>query len=108
MFEDKVYSVLVSPKAREMLFEHATFLSQVSMKRAYELFDLFEEKATSLEIMPERCPQYINPYIHSGKYRRLALGTYLLILFQVIDSTVYIELVIDVRADNNDILEMLK
>jgi hypothetical protein len=103
MFEDRKYSVPVSPKAREMLFEHAIFLSQVSMNRAYELFDLFEERVASLEIMPERCPQYVNPYIHSGKYRKLALGNYLLILFQVTDNTVHIELVIDSRADNDGI-----
>ena len=105
MFEDRRYSVLVSPKAREMLFEHATFLAQVSMSRAYELFDLFEDRVDSLENMPERCPQYINPYIHNSKYRKLALGNHLLILFQVVGNNVYIELVIDARADNSNIFQ---
>ena len=75
-----------------MLYEHATFLAQVSMDAANELFDQFEEKVASLEQMPERCPRYDNPYIRTGKYRKLALGNYLLILFQITGNTVYIDL----------------
>ena len=95
-----IYQVLVSGRARDMLFEHAQFLAQVSIRAAEELFDRFEEKVASLEEMPERCPFYDNPYIHTKRYRKLALGKNLLILFQVIDYTVYIDLIIDARAEN--------
>ena len=103
MSDERKYTVLVSPKARDMLFEHASFLTQVSINSAYELFDLFEEKVDSLQIMPERCPLYTNPFIHNGRYRKLALGNYLLILFQVTNDLVHIELVIDARADYQNI-----
>ena len=83
-----------------MLFEHARFLAQVSINAAEELFDQFEEKVITLEGMPERCPYYDNPYIRNGKYRKLALGNNLLILFQIVNYEVYIELIIDVRAEN--------
>ena len=97
------YRVLVSGRARDMLFEHAQFLAQVSIRAAEELFDQFEEKVSSLEEMPERCPLYDNPYIHPKRYRKLALGKNLLILFQVIDYIVYIDLIIDARAENKNI-----
>ena len=90
MSEDKKFIVLVSGRARSMLFEHARFLAQVSINAAEDLFDQFEEKVIALEDMPERCPYYDNPYVRSGKYRKLALGKYLLILFQVVNNEVYI------------------
>ena len=94
------YQVTVSGRARSMLFEHAKFLAQVSLNAAEELLDQFEEKVLTLEEMPERCPYYENPYVRPGKYRKLALGKYLLILFQIVDNAVYIELIIDARAEN--------
>ena len=83
-----------------MLFEHARFLAQVSISAGEALFDMFEEKVISLEEMPERCAYYDNPYVQIGKYRKLSLGDYLLILFQISGSKVFIELIIDARAEN--------
>ena len=48
MSETIKYNVLVSGRARSMLFEHASFLAQVSMNAAEELFDQFEEKVITL------------------------------------------------------------
>ena len=100
MNDDLKYMVLVSGRARSMLFEHARFMAQVSMHAAEKLLDQFEEKVIALEGMPERCPYYDNPYIRTGKYRKLSLGKYLLILFQVVDNVVHIELIIDARKEN--------
>jgi hypothetical protein len=94
------YTVLVSAKARDMLFEHARFLAQASIKAGESLFDQFEEKVDSLEEMPERCASYENPCLPCGKYRKLALEKYLLIIFQVSDDTVYIDLILDARSEN--------
>ena len=100
MGEGRKYTVLVSGRARDLLFEHAQFLAQVSVKAGEMLIDQFEERVISLELMPERCASYDNPFIRPGKYRKLSLGNCLLILFQVIGTTVYIEHVIDSRAEN--------
>ena len=94
------YRVLISGRARDMLFEHAQFLANVSIRAAEELFDLFEDRVSSLEEMPERCPYYDNPHIQTKRYRKLTLGKNLLILFQVVEFTVYIDLIIDARAEN--------
>jgi hypothetical protein len=100
MNEEPKYHVEVSNRARDMLFEHAMFLAQVSVKAAEELYDQFEKNIISLEDMPERCTFYNNPYVRPGKYRGLALGKYLLILFQITGTMVYIDLIIDIRAEN--------
>jgi len=82
-----------------MSFEHARFLAQVSFPAADRLFDQFEDRVSSLETMPERCAYYDNPFAKPRQYRKLSLGNNLLILFQVVDNTVYIELIIDGRAE---------
>jgi plasmid stabilization system protein ParE len=94
------YDVVVSEKARGMLFEHACFISRVSIEAAEELFDQFEKHVVSLEDMPERCPLYENPYIKPNKYRKLVLDKHYSIIFQVSGNTVFIELVLDTRADH--------
>ena len=83
-----------------MLFEHASFLAQVSIKAGEALFDQFEQKVISLEEMPERCAFYDNPYVRLGKYRKLPLGDNLLILLQIEEDKVIIELIVDARAEN--------
>ena len=100
MDEVKVYQVFVSPRARDMLFEHLSFLAQVNLSAADNLLDEFEEKIVSLETFPERCTYYNNPYIKTRKYRKLSLGKYLQILFQIEKNKVHIELIIDTRAEN--------
>ena len=107
MDEMAVYQVVVSDKARDMLFTHASFLAQVSVKAGDALFDEFEKIVSSLEAMPERCALYFNPYIQPGKYRRIALGKYLLVLFQIIGNKVHIELVIDARAENKNLSDTM-
>jgi hypothetical protein len=103
MSELQEYQVLVSLRARDMLFEHVKFLAQVSIEVGFKLLDEFELKVGSLEKMPERCAYYDNPYVPHGKYRKLALGNYLLILFQIMRSVVHIELIIDARAENKNL-----
>jgi len=100
------YNVLVSGRARDLLFEHARFLAQVSVQAAEKLFDQFEDRVSSLEEMPERCAFYNNPFVQPRKYRKLFLGNNLLILFQIIDSTVLIELVIDGRAETMPLVDI--
>ena len=104
MSERAKYDVVVSERARDMLFDHARFLAQVSVSTAEKLFDRFEERVESLEDMPERCSFYINPYIKTGKYRKLDFGNHLWIIFQIKGRKVLIDLVIDARAKNMDLI----
>ena len=99
------YHVLVSGKARDMLFEHARFLAQVSVQAAEKLFDQFEDGVLSQEKMPECCTYYDNPFMLLRKHRKLSLGKCLLILFQMTDNTVYIDLVIDERTNSAPLVD---
>ena len=101
MIEGPKYKVLVSAKAKDMLFEHARFLAQVNIKAGEELFEQFEEKIGSLEEMPEWCAPYENIYLPPGKYRKQGLGKHLFMVFQVLQDTVYIELILDARAEHH-------
>jgi len=89
-----------------MLFEHARFLAQVSVQAAEKLFDQFEDRVSSLETIPERCAYYDNPFVQTRQDRKLSLGSNLLIIFQVTDNTVYIELIIDGRAEGKPLVDI--
>lgn len=93
------YSVIVSKKATGMLVSHASFLSQVSETAALRLTENFVFAANSLKTMPQRCPFLNNDYIPKNKYRKLIFEEKYLIIFQIIDSNVYIDYIVDCRQD---------
>lgn len=96
---DKAYQVSVSPKANQMLVDHAAFLAGVSESAAQSLIAEFREKASSLERCPERCPWLWDEMLPQHKYRKLILSEKYLIIFQVIGDAVLIEYVVDCRQD---------
>ena len=86
---NKTYSVIVSKRATQMLVSHAAFLAKVSLEAANRLVASFEETANSLATMPERCSWLIADYIPPNKYRKILFEKRYLLLFQIIDHTVY-------------------
>jgi hypothetical protein len=96
---DKQYKVEISPKASEMLVEHAVFLAEVSEKAAFRLIQEFHERADSLSVFPERCPWLWDDLLPKHKYRKLTIMDRYLALFQIVDNKVYIEYVVDCRQD---------
>ena len=97
--EVRFYSVIVSKRATQMLVSHAAFLAKVSPEAANRLVALFEETANSLATMPERCSWLIADYIPPNKYRKILFEKRYLLLFQIIDNTVYVDYVVDCRQD---------
>ncbi len=89
--EDKLYEVIISDEATQMLVYHSRFLAQVSEKAALQLIEEFKEKAKSLEVFPERNPWLSNPLIQSGKYRKLLIAKRYLLVYQVKNAAVYID-----------------
>ena len=83
---NKTYSVIVSKRATQML-------------AANRLVASFEETANSLATMPERCSWLIADYIPPNKYRKILFEKRYLLLFQIIDNTVYVDYVVDCRQD---------
>jgi len=75
------------------------FLPQVNEAAALRLIEAFQEKAKSLEQFPERDPGLIDPLITTGKYRRLLLEKRYLLVYQIKETAVYVDAVVDTRQD---------
>ncbi|MGI6487281.1 MAG: type II toxin-antitoxin system RelE/ParE family toxin [Syntrophomonadaceae bacterium] len=96
---NKVYQVIISDEAAQMLVSHARFLAQVSETAALSLIAEFDEKAESLEQFPERNPWLSDPLIPAGKYRKLLIARRYLLVYQVKGDNVYVDAVVDCRQD---------
>ena len=93
------YRVIVSEQATQMLVSHAAFLAQVSPEAAERLTVEFEKAASSLETMPQICPWLSGEYIPKNAYRFILFEKRYMIIFQIIDDTVYADYVLDCRQD---------
>ena len=82
-----------------MLVSHARFLAQVSEKAALRLIDDFQAQVKTLEQFPERNPMLIDQSITAEKYRKLLLGKRYLLIYQIKETTVYLDAVADTRQD---------
>lgn len=96
---NKQYVVVVSEGAAQMLVSHVRFLAQVSEKAALRLIDAFQEQVKSLEQFPERNSMLIDPSLPTGKYRKHLLEKRYLLIYQIKESTVYVDAVVDTRQD---------
>lgn len=96
---NETYTIIVSNRATQMLVSHAAFLAKVSESAAEHLVVSFEEAASSLEKMPQRCPWLTGEFVLRNAYRYLLFDKRYLILYQVKDDTVYIEYIVDCRQD---------
>ncbi|MFZ5436229.1 MAG: type II toxin-antitoxin system RelE/ParE family toxin [Bacillota bacterium] len=97
--ENKIYKVVISDEAAQMLVSHARFLAQVSETAAHQLIAEFNEKAKSLEQFPERNPWLSDPLVPAGKYRKLLMAKRYLLIYQVKEDNVYVDAVVDCRQD---------
>lgn len=103
--DNDCYSVIVSEKAKKMLVSHAAFLAKVSPTAAEKLVDDFQETASSLESMPNRCPWFSGAYIPKHQYRYIVFSKRYMLIYQIVDNTVYIDYCIDCRQDYNWLLK---
>ncbi len=82
-----------------MLVYHAEFLAQVSPRAAERLTQEFEKAANSLEVMPQRCPCLKGKNFEDDTYRYILFERRYMIVFKIVEDTVYAEYVIDCRQD---------
>ncbi|GBG56054.1 hypothetical protein SPFL3102_00615 [Sporomusaceae bacterium FL31] len=97
--ESNRYTVIVSEDATQMLVSHVRFLAQVSESAALRLIEVFQAQVKTLEQFPERNPMLIDQSVPAGKYRKLLLEKRYLIIYQVKDTNVYLDAVVDTRQD---------
>lgn len=82
------YKVVVSPKAKEMLDEHIDFLAQVNKASARNKKNEIMKGLRSLSDMPARFPLFESDYIKSGKYHKMYIEKWYLVLYQIIDEAI--------------------
>lgn len=82
-----------------MLISHAVFLAKVNEEAANRLIIAFEECAESLRFMPQRNPFFDAEYIPKNKYHKHIFEKRYLILYQIKDTKVYIDYVLDCRQN---------
>ena len=93
------YQVSISEKAAQMLVSQAAYLAQTNLEAAERLVISFETAANSLCTMPQRCPWLTVGHIPKNKYRFLIFEKHYLLIFQIIEKTVYADYVVDGRQN---------
>ncbi len=96
---NKLYRVIVSDRAVDMLMQHVRFMAQVSLQAANRLRVEIIEASKSLEHLPERDPWLSSPYLPANKYRKTIIGKRYLLIYRIKDDTVFVDYVLDCRQD---------
>lgn len=99
MSDQTVYRIIISDRAKHLLGSHLQYLAQVSPQAAAALKDQLLAAIRSLETMPHRCPFFNEAYIPANKYHKLLAENRYLILYQIKDTCVYVDYVLDCRQD---------
>ena len=93
------YKVIVSDTAKTQLASHISFIANVNKNAARETKKRLIDAFHSLEDFPERYPFFNEELIPKNKYHKMFVRNYYLVLYQIKDSTVYIDYVVDCRQD---------
>jgi len=102
---DKEYTVIIDPAVNDRMYDHFEFLARVSESAAEKLLDNLVIDMSSLERMPYRNPVFYRPYLKLGKYRYMVSCERYLIVYQVVDDTVFVDDIQDSRqADDKSLL----
>lgn len=96
---DKLYKVIISSMAADMLISHSRFIASVSEKAATEFVEEFYKKTKSLENFPERNPFIFDPMIPEGKYRKIVILKRYVLIYQIKGENVYVDAILDCRQD---------
>jgi plasmid stabilization system protein ParE len=82
-----------------MLGAHIKFLAQVSPDAARDTKTRLLTAIRSLAAMPERYPFLDEEHIPKGKYHKIFVDNWYLVLYQIKDQTVYADYIFDCRQD---------
>lgn len=93
------YHVLVDPSADKKMFSHIRFLARVSVPAAKRLFQSLSKAVYSLKTNPERYPYYITQKPIDAELHYKVCDDRYLIIFEIIDNTVFVYDIQDTRQD---------
>ena len=95
------YYISISQRAYSNILECVSFVKNVSIEAAKELYAEIMESINSLTIYPNKYPEVNDLLIRQRKIRKMVIhkGRYI-ILYKVEENTVYIYDILDSRKDN--------
>ncbi len=99
MAENIKYKVIVSDRAKRMLGTHIRFMAQVNKEAAVAKKKEIMTAMRSLSQMPQRFPFFEEIYITPNKYHKMIIEKWYIVLYQIRDSMVYVEYILDCRKD---------
>jgi plasmid stabilization system protein ParE len=97
MSENRIYTVIVSDRAKYMLGEHVHFMAKVNKDAAVEKKKQIMAALRSLRQMPHSFPNLGEDGVTSNKYRKMFIEKWYIVLYQIQDETVYVDYILDVR-----------
>jgi len=99
MIDDIIYDIIISDAALAMLDSHIAFLAKINQNTAMRLMDEILDSIESLSRNPLRYPAYESQFIPDNRYRKMLAAKRYLIFYEVTNSIVYIDYIIDCRQD---------
>ncbi len=96
---NKLYKVIISERATDMLIEHVRFMAAVSLQAAEKLRAEIIEASESLQSLPERNTWFSDPLLSTNKYRKMIISKRYLLLYQIKEDTVYMDYIINFNKD---------
>jgi len=96
---NKLYRVIVSDRATDMLMQHVRFLAQTSLQAADKLRVEIIKAAKSLKNFPEHNAWLSDPVLPANKYRKMIISKRYLLIYQIRDEAVFIEYILDCRQN---------
>jgi hypothetical protein len=96
---NKLYKVIVSDRATDMLIQHVRFMAQISLPAADKIRAEIIEAAKSLENFPDRNSWLSDPALPAAKYRKMIIGNRYLLIYQIRADSVYIDYILDCRQN---------
>ena len=93
------YTVIVSDTAKKQLARHIGFLAKIDKGSAARTKDRLMSAFKSLAELPQHCPFLDEEYIPKNKYHKMFADKRYIILYQIKDSIVYVDDVIDCQQD---------
>ena len=93
------YQLFISDKANGQIKNHIIFVSNVSKEAGKKLNQEFQHSIKTIAKDPAIYPFFDGQYIPYSKYHKYVVTKRYIILYQIINDTVYVDYVIDTRTD---------
>lgn len=93
------YQLYVTDKADHLIRNHLLFIGSVSKQAAKKQASEFKSSFKKIAEDPKAHPFFEGQYIPYNKYHKFVVSKRYIVLYQIIESVIYIDYVIDTRTD---------